>query len=99
MGPWKNFIEELNLLDEIEEIYFRIRLIFIRERWSEEDLKRPPYYPQDLMRLYHHFSDQRDIIFKMVKDYGFDVDSNELSNYISSKLKKIDDSTPLTKLN
>jgi hypothetical protein len=95
MEPFKYFMEELNLIEDIEEIYYRIRLIFQREGWSDEDLQKPPYYPQDLMRLYHKFSDERDSIFKTVRDYGFDVDKVSLTDYIHNKLKKIDDITPL----
>lgn len=95
MNVWKNFIEELNLTKKLEEIYFRIRLVLQREGWSDKDLERPSYYPQDLMSLYHKFQNERDVLLKTIKEYGFDVDSNDLINYIQIKLKKIDDITPL----
>ena len=47
------------------------------------------------MRLFHKFTDERNVIFKTVRDYGFDVNKVNLSNYIQSELKKIDDITPL----
>jgi hypothetical protein len=89
---WKKFIDELNLTEKLEEIYFRIRLVLQREGWSDKDLEKPPYYPQDLMSLYHKFSNERD---KLLSDYGFDVDYNDLLPYIQGKLKKIDNITPL----
>jgi hypothetical protein len=92
---WKNFIDELKLTETLEEIYFRIRLVLQREGWSYADLERPPYYPQDMMSLYHKFSNERDKLLKTINDYGFDVDYNDLLNYIQIKLKKIDDITPL----
>jgi len=92
---WKNFIDELNLTENLEEIYFRIRLVLQREGWSDADLERPPYYPQDMMSLYHKFSNERDKLLKTINDYGFDVDYNDLISYIQIKLKKIDDITPL----
>lgn len=95
MNVWKNFIEELNLTEKLEEIYFRIRLVLQREGWSDKDLERPPYYPQDLMTLYHKFSNERDTLLKTIKDYGFDVDSDNLLNYLQNRLKKIDEITPL----
>jgi hypothetical protein len=92
---WKNFIDELKLTETLEEIYFRIRLVLQREGWSDADLERPPYYPQDMMSLYHKFSNERDKLLKTINDYGFDVDYNDLISYIQIKLKKIDDITPL----
>jgi hypothetical protein len=92
---WKKFIDELNLTEKLEEIYFRIRLVLQREGWSDADLEKPPYYPQDLMSLYHKFSNERDNLLKVIGDYGFDVDYNDLLPYIQIKLKKIDEITPL----
>ena len=92
---WKNFIDELNLTEKLEEIYFRIRLVLQREGWSDADLERPPYYPQDMMSLYHKFSNERVKLAKTINDYGFDVDYNDLMSYIQIKLKKIDNITPL----
>jgi len=95
MDVWKGFIDELNLTENLEEIYFRIRLVLQREGWSDVDLERPPYYPQDLMSLFHKFQNENDKLHKTLSDYGFDIDSNDLLNYIQIKLKKIDDITPL----
>jgi hypothetical protein len=92
---YKKFIDELNLTEKLEEIYFRIRLVLQKEGWSDADLEKPPYYPQDLMSLFHKFSNERDKILKTISEYGFEVDYNDLLNYIQIKLKKIDDITPL----
>ena len=92
---YKKFIDELNLTEKLEEIYFRIRLVLQKEGWSDADLERPPYYPNELMSLYHKFQNERDIILKTISEYGFEVDYNDLLNYIQIKLKKIDDITPL----
>lgn len=95
MEPWKRFIKELKLTDRLEEIYFHIRLIFQREKWSDEDLSSPPYYPEDLMRFFQEFSEERDTVFKTIREYGFDVGSNDLANYLQIGLKNIDNMTPL----
>jgi hypothetical protein len=92
---WKNFIDELKLTETLEEIYFRIRLVLQREGWSDADLEKPPYYPQDLMTLFHKFQNERDKILKTILEYGFDVDNDDLLNYIQIKLKTIDNITPL----
>jgi len=92
---YKKFIDELKLTEKLEEIYFRIRLVLQKEGWSDADLERPPYYPNELMSLHHKFQNERDKILKTISEYGFDVDYNDLLNYIQIKLKKIDDITPL----
>ena len=68
---YKKFIDELNLTEKLEEIYFRIRLVLQKEGWSDADLEKPPYYPQDLMSLFHN---ERDKILKTISAYGFEVD-------------------------
>ena len=95
MESWKKFIDELKLTEKLEEIYFRIRLVLQREEWSDKDLEKPPYYPQDLMSLFHKFQNERDKVIKTIEDYGFEIDINDLTNYIQIKLKSIDNITPL----
>jgi hypothetical protein len=95
MEPWKKFANTLNITNDIGETYLMIRKIFQREGWSDKDLEKPPYYPIDLMRNFQKFSSQRDEIFSIIRDYGFKVDSNDVSNYIQNKLIKIDEITPL----
>jgi hypothetical protein len=95
MTAWKKFIDELNITEKLEEIYFNIRLVLQREGWSDKDLEKPPYYPQDLMSLFHKFQNERDIIIKTIEEYGFEIDINDMTDYIQIKLKSIDDITPL----
>jgi hypothetical protein len=95
MESWKKFIDELKLTEKLEEIYFRIRLVLQKEGWSDKDLEKPPYYPQDLMSLFHKFQNERDKVIKTIEDYGFEIDINDLTNYIQIKLKSIDNITPL----
>ena len=95
MESWKKFIDELKLTEKLEEIYFRIRLVLQREGWSDKDLEKPPYYPQDLMSLFHKFQNERDKVIKTIEDYGFEIDIDDLTDYIQIKLKSIDNITPL----
>lgn len=95
MKPWEKFVENVEITSDIEKTYLKLRKIFKREGWSEKDLENPPYYPSDLMRNFQKFSNQRNDIFRMLKDYGFEVDSNDVTDYIQNKLKKIDEITPL----
>jgi hypothetical protein len=95
MEAWKILVKELDLTEDLEENYFQIRKIFQREGWTQKDLERPPYYPQELMSLYHKFHNERDVLLKTIRDYGFDVDKSEVNEYIIKKLSHIDDITPL----
>ncbi len=95
MKSWEKFIIQLELTKDIEKTYLKMRKIFKREKWNEDDLLRPPYYPNDLMRLFQKFSEERDEIFKTLRDYGFKVDNLMLSSFIKKKLTYIDNETPL----
>ena len=95
MESWKKFAETLELTRELEDMYFKIRKIFQREGWTQKDIERPPYYPNDLMVIYLKFQPKRREIFQTLKDYGFDVDRDEVHYYIMDKLSHIDDITPL----
>lgn len=95
MTAWKKFIDELNITEKLEEIYFNIRLVLQREGWSDKDLEKPPYYPQDLVSLFHKFQNERDNIIKTIEEYGFEIDIDDMTDYIQIKLKSIDDITPL----
>lgn len=97
MKAWKKFVNELQLTEDIEELYFKMRKIFQREGWTQEELLSPRYFPQDLLRLHSKFQPKMSEIFQTIKDYGFDVDWDEVRNYIMDKLSHIDDITPLRK--
>jgi hypothetical protein len=95
MESWKKFANTLDLTKDLEETYTIIRKIFQREGWSDDDLIKPPYYPNDLMKKFQKFSDQRDELFQTIRDYGFNVDNLSVTSYIQGKLKHIDEITPL----
>jgi len=97
MESWKKFAETLELTRELEDMYFKIREIFQREGWTQKDVERPPYYPNDLMVLHSKFQQLVRETDRTIRDYGFDVDGQEVSHYIIKKLSHIDDITPLRK--
>lgn len=97
MKAWRKFVDSLELAKDLEQNYFEMRKIFQREEWSEEDLLSPSYFPHDLMVLHSKFQPKMREIFQTIKDYGFDVDRDEVHNYIMDKLRHIDDITPLRK--
>ena len=95
MKGWRKFAETLELTRELEDTYFKIREIFQREGWTQKDIERPPYYPNDLMFLHSKFQPKMREIIRTIRDYGFDVDKSEVNEYIIKKLSHIDDITPL----
>ena len=97
MKGWRKFVDTLELTKDLEQVYFKMRKIFQREGWSEEDLKSPPYFPQDLLLLHSKFQPKMREIFQTIEDYGFDVDRDEVHYYIMDKLSHINDITPLRK--
>ena len=97
MKAWEKFANTLELTKDLEKTYHKIRKVFQREGWTEQDLKKPPYYPTDLMKNFQKFSNQRDEIFQTMRDYGFDIDHKGITDYIQSKLSHIDEITPLRK--
>jgi hypothetical protein len=97
MKSWKKFADTLELTKDLEQNYFEMRKIFQREGWTQEELSSPRYFPQDLLALHSKFTPKMREIFQTIKDYGFDVDRDEVHNYIMDKLSYIDSITPLRK--
>jgi hypothetical protein len=99
MESWEKFADTLRLTKDLEEIYFEMRKVFQREGWTQKDIEKPPYYPQDLMFLHSELPPLVREIDKTIKDYGFDVDGTKVHYYVMDKLRHIDDITPLRKPN
>ena len=99
MEGWKKFAESLGLTKELEEVYFKLREVFQREGWTQKDIEKPPYYPEELMFYHSRIQPLIREINQTISDYGFNVDGNELHYYIMDKLSHIDDITPLRKQN
>ena len=92
---WMKYIDTLGVDNELSETYYNLRKAFQREGWTEDDLKSPPYYPNDIMRNFQKFSGLRDNVFSEIKSFFGDVDHNEFSDYLMDNLKIIDLKTPL----
>ena len=95
MEGWKKFAESLDLTKELEKIYLKIREVFQREGWTQKDIEKPPYYPNDLMLLHRSMKPLIREIDQTIRDYGFNVDGTEVGYYIMDKLRYIDEITPL----
>ena len=95
MESWEKFADALQLTKDLENIYFEMRKVFQREGWTQKDIEKPPYYPQDLMMLHSELPPLVREIGQTIKDYGFDVDGTKVHYYVMDKLSHIDDITPL----
>ena len=95
MESWEKFADTLQLTKDLEEIYFKMRKIFQKEGWTEKDIEKPPYYPDDLMLLHSNIQPLIREIDQTIRDYGFNVDGTEVHYYIMDKLRYIDEITPL----
>jgi len=93
--PWQKFMDELHPESELISVYKKLRHAFNREGWSEEDLERPPYYPQDIMNGYQKISYLINDLKSELKDYFGNIDNDEFTDYLHSKLKDIDLEIPL----
>lgn len=95
MKPYEKFLNETIGLKELIEIYLQLRQHFQEIGFSEEDLVSPPSYTPLMMNLFHKFGDTQNALFNQVKDYGFDIDWNDFTDYLKPILSKIDEITPL----
>jgi len=93
--PWMRYMDEIHPHSELSAVYRKLRHAFNRERWTEKDLERPPYYPTDIMQNFQKFSGLRDDLIHELKSYFGTIDHNEFSDYLQNKLKHIDLEIPL----
>ena len=96
MKPYEKFLNESLGLKELIEIYLQLRQHFQELGFSEEDLEIPPTYTPLMMSLHQKFQGAQKALFQQVKDYGFNIDWNEFTDYMKPILTKIDELTPLS---
>ena len=96
MKPFEKFLNNSVGLQRLSEMYLAIRQYFQSEGWSENDLKKPPYYSARLMTLHQNFHDEKRSLFRQIKDLGFDMEEEEFNNYLLPILQNINDITPLS---
>lgn len=94
-SSWKKYMDTIHPESELAVIYRKLRHAFNREGWTEKDLERPPYYPQDIMNGYQKISNLIGDLRSELKSYFGDIDNDEFTDYLHSKLKHIDLEIPL----
>jgi hypothetical protein len=95
MKPFEKFLESSVTMRELLDTYLELRLHLQEEGFSQEQLKRFIQPTIKMMTLREKFTNKKNALFRQIKDYGFDVTSDELNDYILPLLSKIDDITPL----
>jgi hypothetical protein len=95
MKPFEKFLESSVTMRELLDTYLELRLHLQEEGFSQEQLKRFMQPTIKMMTLREKFTNKKNALFRQIKDYGFDVTSDELNEYILPLLSKIDDITPL----
>ena len=92
---WKKYMDLVHPESELTDVYRKIRHAFQREGWTQEQLEKPPYYPNDIMNYYQKISNLITELKSEMRTYFGDIDIDEFTDYIHSKLKHIDLETPL----
>jgi hypothetical protein len=95
MKPFEKFLESTVTMRELLDTYLELRLHLQEEGFSQEQLSRFMQPTIKMMTLREKFTNKKNALFRQIKDYGFDVTSDELNGYILPLLSKIDDITPL----
>jgi hypothetical protein len=95
MKPFEKFLESTVTMRELLDTYLELRLHLQEEGFSQEQLSRFMQPTIKMMTLREKFTNKKNALFRQIKDYGFDVTSDELNDYILPLLSKIDDITPL----
>lgn len=95
MRAFEKYIEQLNADEKLLNIYRRLRKEFQKEGWSEKDLEKPPYYTRKIMELFDEFGVENKRLEMEINSYFGRIDLSDYLDYIQTKLKKINDETPL----
>lgn len=94
MKPFEKYLSHTNKLQDLLDIYLSIRMIVKDLGWSEKDLEKPPFYPNNLMSAFQRFEEKNKYLFNDTKSFT-NVSWEEYFSYIQPLMKKIDELTPL----
>lgn len=97
MKLYKKFLEDSFALRQLLDTYLELRQHFQELGFSEDQLETPPHYTRKMMNLFHKFNDWKTSLLNDAKSYGFNINFNELSTYLTPLLEKINEITPLKK--
>ena len=95
MKPFEKFLEHSSSLRDLLDLYLELRIYLQEEGFSQEQLERVTHPTIKMMSLREKFINNKNTLFKQIKDYGFEIHQGELTEYIQPLLNKIDEITPL----
>ena len=95
MKPFVKFLNESSNVRELLDIYLQLRQHFQEMGFMSSELENPPKYTTKMMLLHGEFTNKMKSLLRLVNDYGFKVSQNELAEYMTPLLNKIDELTPL----
>jgi hypothetical protein len=95
MKPYEKFLENSLTMRELLNTYLELRQHLQEEGFSQEQLKRFMQPTIKMMTLREKFTNKKNALFRQIKDYGFEIQQDELNDYIMPLLNKIDELTPL----
>jgi hypothetical protein len=93
--PWKRLASDSIEKQRILNLYFELREEFKKLGFSEEDLVAPPGYSHKMWQLKSIITSNFNSLLRKINDYGFDVSTKDLEEYIQPELLKINHLTPL----
>jgi hypothetical protein len=95
MNMIDKFLENNVNLRGMLDTYLELRLHLQEKGYSQDALEQVAYPTNKMIELRERFVSKKNSLFKQIKDYGFEINHGELSEYIQPLLNKIDELTPL----
>lgn len=95
MKPYFELIQDSLALRNLLDVYLEMRKHFQDLGFSESDLDDPPTYTTTMINLHDKFTSRLNSLHRMISDYGFNIERDELVDYVQPLLLKINELTPL----
>ena len=95
MKPFEKFLEHSSTVREMLDTYLALRQHLQEEGFTQKELERVTKPTLKMMLLYEKFNDKKKALLRQIRDYGFEIQQDELIEYIQPLLNKIDEITPL----
>ena len=95
MKPFEKFLENNSSVRELLDIYLELRQHLQELGFGEKDLERPPIYTTKMMKLQEKFNDKKNTLFRLIRDYGFNISHDQLIQYLMPLVEKINELIPM----
>lgn len=95
MEGWKELVETSTLTAEILNAYLGVRLRLKELGYTEDMVDKINRVDTKLFNLRDEIMYKFEKLKNQIQNYGFDVNSSEINNYLQSKFDSINKLTPL----